>query len=100
MRVRRFITVCTVALGVSAACSGGLIGWYTDDMFVASVWMNVAVGLLAGGTIYSLAMDDPESRHTALTTRRGHSDVVIDLTDPIEAPAATPSAAPRTRVTV
>jgi hypothetical protein len=100
MRVRHFFTVGSIALGVIAACCGGLIGWYTEDMFVASVWMNLAVGLLAGGTIYSLAMDDPEARGTALTTRRHHSDVVVDITDPLEAPATTPAASPRTRVTV
>src|SRR3954447_1644375 len=81
MRIRRIITGITVVAGVLAAVGGFLAAWDTDDMFVGSVWMIVGIGLMAGGTIYNMAMDDPEAREKALTTRRSaHADgPMIDL---------------------
>ena len=70
MRIRRTITGLTVVAGLAAAFGGYLVAWQTEDMFVGSVWMVLGVGLMAAGTIYNLAMDDPEARETALTTHR------------------------------
>ena len=85
MRIRRIITGITVVAGILAAVGGFLAAWETEDMFVGSVWMIVGIGLMAGGTIYNMAMDDPEARNKALTTHRGHT---VDLRDPLEAPGA------------
>jgi hypothetical protein len=83
MRIRRIITGISVIAGIVAAVGGFLAAWQTDDMFVGTVWMIVGIGLMAGGTIYSMAMDDPEARAKALATHRGHT---VDLRDPLEAP--------------
>ena len=82
MRIRRTITGITVVAGLAAAFGGYLVAWQTEDMFVGSVWMVLGVGLMAAGTIYNMAMDDPEARETALTTHRRRSadtDPAIDL---------------------
>jgi hypothetical protein len=83
MRIRRTITAIAIVGGIIAAVGGFLTAWNTDDMFVGTVWMIVGIGLMAGGTIYSMAMDDPEARGKALTTHRGHT---VDLRDPAESP--------------
>lgn len=83
MRIRQLITGLTIAAGLCAAFGGFLYAWNTEDMFVGSVWMILGVGCMAGSVIYSLALDDAESRTTALTTNRHTS---IDLRDPIESP--------------
>ena len=85
MRIRRTITGIAVIGGILAAMGGFLAAWEFDDMFVGSVWMIVGIGLMAGGTIYNMAMDDPEARLKALTTHRGET---VDLRDPVEAPKA------------
>ena len=83
MRIRRTITAIAVVGGILAGLGGFLAAWEFDDMFVGSVWMIVGIGLMAGGTIYNMAMDDPEARLKALTTHRGET---VDLRDPVEAP--------------
>lgn len=83
MRIRRIITGIAVVGGIVAAVGGFLTAWNTDDMFVGTVWMVVGIGLMAGGTIYSMAMDDPEARGKALTTNRHHT---VDLRDPVDVP--------------
>lgn len=98
MRIRLLITRISAVAGIIAAGAGLLIAWQTDDMFVGSVWMVLGVGLMAAAAIYSMAMDDPESRATALTTNRSsHS---IDLREPVSAPAPREKTAPSTRVGV
>jgi hypothetical protein len=81
MRIRRTITGITVVAGLAAAFGGYLVAWQTGDMFVGSVWMVLGVGLMAAGTIYNMAMDDPEARETALTTHRRRS---VDTDPPID----------------
>ncbi|MEY2448987.1 MAG: hypothetical protein QOH79_2463 [Acidimicrobiaceae bacterium] len=85
MRIRQILTRLTVLAGLAAAFGGYLAAWQTGDLFVGSVWMVMGVGLMAGGAIYSMAMDDPEAREKALTThRRRTTDTdgpVVDLRD-------------------
>jgi hypothetical protein len=82
MRIRQILTRITVVAGLAAAFGGYLAAWQTDDMFVGSVWMILGVGLMAGGAIYSMAMDDPEARDKALTTNRTtDAEKAIDLRD-------------------
>ena len=97
MRIRQLLTRITVVAGLAAAFGGYLAAWQTDDMFVGTVWMVLGVGLMAGGAIYSMAMDDPEARDTALTTHRDSQSV--DLREPVSAPA-TKSSETSTRVSV
>ena len=70
MQIRLFLSRFTVVAGLAAAFGGYLAAWQTDDFFVGTVWVVLGVGLMAGGAIYLMAMDDPEARETALSTRR------------------------------
>ncbi|MEY2424034.1 MAG: hypothetical protein QOI95_4101 [Acidimicrobiaceae bacterium] len=82
MRIRQLITRLVAVAGIAAAIAGYLIAWQNDDMFVGSVWMVLGVGLMASSAIYSMAMDDPQSREKALTTgRTTHAEKSIDLRD-------------------
>jgi hypothetical protein len=85
MRIRRTITGIAIVGGILAALGGFYAVWEFDDLFVGSVLMIVGIGLMASGTIYNMAMDDPEARLKALTTHRGET---VDLRDPVEAPNA------------
>src|SRR5688500_19443584 len=98
MRIRRIITGIAVVGGILAAMGGFVAAWEFDDMFVGSVWMIVGIGLMAGGTIYSLAMDDPEARATALSTNREHTEP--DLREPLEVPTARERRDSSTRIRV
>jgi hypothetical protein len=82
MRIRQLITRLVAVTGIAAAIAGFFIAWQNDDMFVGSVWMVLGVGLMASSAIYSMAMDDPQSREKALTTRHTtDADKAIDLRD-------------------
>jgi hypothetical protein len=73
MRIRQLLTRITVVAGLAAASGGYFVAWQNDDFFVGTVWMVMGVALMASAAIYSLAMDDPEARETALTTHRQRS---------------------------
>jgi hypothetical protein len=86
MRIRQLIIGVIVVSGIITAVGGFLAAWENDDMFVGSVWMIMGISLMAGATIYSLAMDDPQAREKALTTRHSRAaradGPTIDLREP------------------
>jgi hypothetical protein len=91
MRIRHLISTLTFVGGLVAAGGGYFVARLNDDFFVGTVWMVLGIALMASAAIYTLAMDDPEARETALTTHRLRSTdadgPTIDLREPVTAPA-------------
>jgi hypothetical protein len=80
MRIREAIIRICVAAGFFAAAGGILYAWQTDDIYVGTLWAIFGVGLMGAAGVYSLAMDDPQSRAKALGDT-DHTDRETELVD-------------------
>ena len=81
MSVRRTITYVTVGAGIVVAAVGLLLVGRASTWHAAQQCFAVGIALMAGGGIYSFAMDDAEARAKALGTGHHEGDGrQIDLT--------------------
>jgi hypothetical protein len=86
MRIRNaIIRICVVA-GLVAAVGGMAYAWQTDDFFAGTLWAVFGVGLMGSAGVYSLALDDPQSRAKALGDAHDHRIETLDVRDSTVAP--------------
>jgi hypothetical protein len=80
MRTRRTIINIAVAVGIVISAVGLWLAGQTSSLHSAEVFIATGVALMAGGGIYSLALDDAEARAKALGSgRRQGEGREIDL---------------------
>ncbi|HEY2428281.1 MAG TPA: hypothetical protein VGI06_05090 [Acidimicrobiales bacterium] len=91
MRLRNTISHVAIAVGFALAVVGLIILDRSGSTYTGGFWTICGTGLIAAGTVYLLAMDDPQARASALGEKR-----VVDLRDPAPTVTETPA---RERVT-
>ena len=84
MRLRNTISGVAIVAGLVLAAVGLFILGWSGSIYTGSFWSICGVGLLAAGTIYLMAMDDPQARATALGEKP-----VVDLREPAPTTAST-----------
>lgn len=81
MRIREAIIRICVAAGFVAATGGLLYAWQTDDFYAGTIWAAFGVALMASAGVYSLALDDPQSRAKALGDADATDHETLDVRD-------------------